>query len=161
MPLAVVAGMAMLLGSLATQMAMHKSRLRHGAALLQRRVEDHLASAAHHLVARVVAGHPCLLEHGLEQWAAAEGCGDATAHEALRDGVEAPLPYRLTHWQPISAGVAAPATTSSLELELAEPRAAGAEPWRAVFLLDLHHPPGGGPPRVVALRELGLRGVAP
>jgi len=153
-----MAGLLLLLSSLAAQTAVHQSRLRHGASLQQRRAEDRLVSAAHHLVGRVAAGHGCLLALALEQWSEApEGCADAVAREGLRNGSGAPLPYRLIQWRPLLPAAAA-GSAGSLELLLEEP---GAAPWRAAFLLDLQVEPGAGPPRVTALRELGLRGMQP
>jgi hypothetical protein len=164
LPLAVLAGLVLLLGSLASQTAVHQSRLRHSAALQQRHVEDRLASAAHQLVGRVAAGHGCLLALPLEQWAsAADGCADADAREALRNGT-APVPYRLIQWRPLPSADAAPGASGSLELQLAEPEGPSGPSWRAAFLLELHQPsgpPGVGLPQVGALRELGLRGVKP
>jgi hypothetical protein len=168
LPLAVLAGLVLLLGSLAAQTAVHQSRLRHSAALRQRHVEDRLASAAHHLVGRVAAGHGCLLALPLEQWpSAADGCADGAARDALRNGIGAPVPYRLIQWRPLPPADPAPAAAGapgSLELQLAEPAGASGPSWRAAFLLELHQPSGlprVGPRQVGAMRELGLRGVEP
>lgn len=159
LPLALLAGLLMLLASLAAQTAVHQSRLRHGASLVQRHAEDRLVSAAHHLVGRVAAGHACLLALALEQWpAAANGCADSAAREGLRSGSGAPVPYRLIQWRPQPPAEQAAGSAGSLELLLEEP---GAEPWRAAFLLELRPVAGAGPPRVGALRELGLRGMEP
>ncbi|MFM7733033.1 MAG: hypothetical protein ACKO6F_06160 [Cyanobium sp.] len=170
LPLAVMAGLVLMLGSLTAQTAVHQSRLRHSAALQQRRVEDRLASAAHHLVGLVAAGHACLLELSLEQWpSAADGCADGPAREALRNGTAAPVPYRLIQWRPLPPAGDEPGAAGSLELQLAEPQGPDGPPWRAAFLVELHQPSGPpplgpprvGPPLVGALRELGLRGVEP
>ncbi len=153
LPLAIAAALVLLLASLATQSALHQARLRNAAALGERALEDALASAAHRLVAQVVARHPCLLALPLEHWPHAGGvCADALQQAALREGQVAALPYRLLAWQPTSA--AEPALPS-LHLELASRAAAPARP--AAFALDLH----GQPPQVRGLRELGLRGTRP
>lgn len=159
LPLAVLAGLLLLLASLAAQTAVHQSRLRHSASLVQRRAEDRLVSAAHHLVGRVAAGHGCLLALALEQWpAAADGCADSSAREGLRIGSGAPVHYRLIQWRPLPDAEQAAGSAGSLELLLEEP---GAQPWRAAFLLQLRAAAGAGPLRVGALRELGLRGMEP
>jgi len=155
LPLAIAAALVLLLASLASQSALHQARLRNAAALGERQLEDGLASAAHGLVAQVVARYPCLLTLPLEHWPqAGSACADAVQQAALREGQVAALPYRLLSWQ------LAPATEPalpSLHLELASLSTAGAPGGRAVFALDLH----GDPPRVRGLRELGLRGTRP
>ena len=154
-----LAGLLLLLASLTAQTAVHQSRLRHSASLVQRRAEDRLVSAAHHLVGRVAAGHGCLLALPLEQWpAAAAGCADAAAREDLRNGSGAPVLYRLIQWRPLPPAGQAAEPAGSLELLLEEP---GEKPWRAAFLLELRAAAGAAAPRVAALRELGLRGMVP
>lgn len=164
LPLAVVGALILLLGSLAAQSALHQSRLRHASALGQRRLEDALASAAHQLVGRLVANHPCLLTLPLATWSGlGSACADAAAQEWLRQGEVPALAYRLEAWEPAAAAPGALAGegraggSERIVLELSRRSGSGHPPWRAAFALDVE----GDPPRVLALRELGLRGVRP
>jgi hypothetical protein len=153
--LALVGAMVLLLGCLAAQSSLHQIRLSTAAANEQRRVEDGLASAAHQLVDEVVRRHACLLSLPLQDWAEQGSCAGSLQQASLRQGSVAALAYGLMLWRPMPA--ASPAEPWRLELELVR-RQAGREPaWRAAFALDLH----GDPPRVLALREFGLRGVRP
>jgi hypothetical protein len=155
LPLAIAAALVVLLASLASQSALHQARLRNAAALAERQLEDGLASAAHQLVAQMVARHPCLLALPLEHWPhVGSACADAAQQAALREGQVATLAYRLLAWQP---AVAAEPAHPSVHLELVSRSTAGAPAGRAAFALDLH----GKPPRVRGLRELGLRGTRP
>ncbi|MFN9618795.1 MAG: hypothetical protein ACK55X_03650 [Synechococcaceae cyanobacterium] len=153
--LALMGAMVLLLGCLAAQSSLHQVRLSTAAANEQRRVEDALASAAHQLVDRVVRRHGCLLLLPLQDWAQKGSCADPLQQASLRQGSGAALDYGLLHWRPVPAG--SPVEPRRLELELVR-RPAGRHPsWRAAFALDLQ----GDPPRVLALREFGLRGVQP
>ena len=164
LPVAVVGALILLLGSLAAQSALHQSRLRHASALGQRRLEDALASAAHQLVGRLVAHHPCLLTLPLAAWpASGSTCADAAAQGRLRLGEVPALAYRLEAWEPaaaapgVLAGEGRAGGSERIVLELSRRSGSGHPPWRAAFALDVE----GDPPRVLALRELGLRGVRP
>lgn len=161
LPVAVVGALILLLGSLAAQSALHQSRLRHASALGQRRLEDALASAAHQLVGRLVAHHPCLLTLPLAAWpASGSTCADAAAQGRLRLGEVPALAYRLEGWEPAAAAgapVAGDGRAGRIVLELSRRSGSGHPPWRAAFALDVQ----GDPPQVLALRELGLRGVRP
>jgi len=162
LPVAVVGALILLLGSLAAQSALHQSRLRHASALGQRRLEDALASAAHQLVGRLVAHHPCLLTLPLAAWpASGSTCADAAAQEWLRQGEVPALAYRLEGWEPAAgapvAGDGRPGRIERIVLELSRRSGSGHPPWRAAFALDVQR----DPPQVLALRELGLRGVRP
>jgi hypothetical protein len=155
LPLAIAAALVVLLTSLASQSALHQARLRNAAALDDRQLEDGLASAAHRLVAQMVARHPCLLALPLEHWSqSGSACADAAQQAALREGQVAARAYRLLAWQP--AVVAEPALPS-VHLELVSRSTGGESAARAAFALDLQ----GQPPRVLGLRELGLRGTRP
>ena len=162
LPVAVVGALILLLGSLAAQSALHQSRLRHASALGQRRLEDALASAAHQLVGRLVEHHPCLLTLPLAAWpASGSTCADAAAQGRLLQGEVPALAYRLEGWEPAAgAPVAGDGRAGRIErivLELSRRSGSGHPPWRAAFALDVQ----GDPPQVLALRELGLRGVRP
>jgi hypothetical protein len=153
--LALVGAMVLLLGCLAAQSSLHQVRLSTAAANEQRRVEDALASAAHQLVDQVVRRHGCLLLLPLQDWAEQGSCADPLQQASLREGSGPALDYGLLLWRPVSVG--SPAEPRRLELELVR-RPSGRHPsWRAAFALDLQ----GDPPRVLALREFGLRGVRP
>jgi len=155
LPVVLVGALIVLLGSLATQSTLHQARLRHASALGQRRLEDALASAAHQLVGRLVAHHPCLLTLPLAAWSGpGSACADGPAQEGLRQAEVLALAYRLEGWEPAAA---ADGRVARVNLELSRRSGAGDPPWRAAFALDLQ----GDPPRVLALRELGLRGVRP
>jgi hypothetical protein len=155
LPLAVAAALVLLLASLASQSALHQARLRNAAALAERQLEDGLASAAHQVVARVVAHHPCLLTLPLDHWPqAGAACANSTQQQDLREGEIPSRPYRLLAWQPAAA---AESTPGRVHMELVHRSAAEAPAWRAAFALDLL----AAPLRVGALRELGLRGVQP
>ena len=146
-----------MLGSLAAQTTLHQARLRHASAISQRRLEDAMASAAHHLVGRLVAYHPCLLSLPLAAWSGLGlSCADSSSQAWLRQAELPGLAYQLEAWQPVVASAAA-GGVARIDLELSRRRGSGQPPWRAAFALDLE----GDPLRVVALRELGLRGVRP
>lgn len=150
----------LLLGSLAAQSALHQSRLRHASARDQRQQEDALASAAHQLVGRLVAHHPCLLALPLASWQGpGQACADAAAQDWLRQGQLPELAYRLETWVPVALPDAAaePGRLGRIDLALSGRGGGGQRAWRAAFALDVQ----GDPPRVLALRELGLRGVRP
>lgn len=160
LPLALVGALVLVLGSLAAQSALHQSRLRHASALGQRHQEDALASAAHRLAGRLMAHHACLLALPLPAWAEmGQVCADATAQARLRQGEGAALAYRLESWEPVALPAAAggAARLGRIELELSRRSGPGQAPWRAAFALDVQE----DPPRLLALRELGLRGVRP
>jgi hypothetical protein len=155
LPVVLVGAFMVLLGSLATQSTLHQARLRHASALGQRRLEDALASAAHQLVGRLVAHHPCLLTLPLAAWPGpGRACADAPAQEGLRQADVPALAYRLEGWQPAAAP---DGRVARIDLEISRRVDAGDPPWRAAFALDVQ----GDPPQVLALRELGLRGVRP
>jgi hypothetical protein len=147
--------MVLLLGCLAAQSSLHQIRLATAAANEQRRVEDGLASAAHQLVDEVVRRHGCLLSLPLHDWPGQGVCADSAQQAGLRQGSVPALAYGLQVWRPVPA--VSPTEPRRLELELIRRDSGGAPPWRAAFALDL----GGDPPRVLALREFGLRGVQP
>lgn len=153
--LALVGAMALLLGCLSIQSSLHQIRLSTAAANEQRRVEDALASAAHQLVDAVVRRHGCLLELPLQDWPQQGSCADPLQQASLRQGSGVEPAYGLLLWRPVPA--ASPTQPRRLELELVRRDAGREPPWRAAFALDLQ----GDPPRVLALRELGLRGVRP
>lgn len=155
--LALMGAMVLLLGCLAAQSSLHQIRLSTAAAHEQRRVEDALASAAHQLVDLVVRRHACLLSLPLQDWPQQGSCADPLQQASLRQGSVAALAYGLLLWRPLPA--LSPEEPKRLELELALVRRDGGRepPWRAAFALDLD----GDPPRVLALREFGLRGVRP
>ncbi|MEB3170484.1 MAG: hypothetical protein VKK43_03835 [Synechococcaceae cyanobacterium] len=158
--MALVGALMLLLGSLAAQSALHQSRLRHASALTQRQQEDALASAAHHVVARLVAHHPCLLGLPLASWQGPGlACADAEAQARLQQGQVPDLAYRLETWEPVALPDGAPqqGRFGRIDLTLSGRGAQGPLAWRAAFALDVQ----GDPPRVLALRELGLRGVRP
>lgn len=155
LPVVLVGALIVLLGSLATQSTWHQARLRHASALGQRRLEDALASAAHQLVGRLVAHHPCLLTLPLAAWSGpGRACADAPAQEDLRRADVPALAYQLEGWEPAASP---DGRVARIDLELSRRGGAGDPPWRAAFALDVQ----GDPPRVLALRELGLRGVRP
>jgi hypothetical protein len=153
--LALVGAMVLLLGCLAAQSSLHQVRLNTAAANEQRRVEDGLASAAHQLVDQVVRRHSCLLLLPLQDWAEQGRCADPLQQANLRQGYGPALDYGIVIWRPVPAG--SPAEPRRLELELVRRPAGHQSSWRAAFALDVQ----GDPPRVLALREFGLRGVQP
>lgn len=107
-----------------------------------------------------MAHHACLLALPLPAWAEmGQVCADATAQARLRQGEGAALAYRLESWEPVALPAAAggAARLGRIELELSRRSGPGQAPWRAAFALDVQE----DPPRLLALRELGLRGVRP
>ena len=155
LPLSSTAALMLLLSSLSLQTASLQARRQLLLQVQQRQQHDLLASAAHQLVDRVVRRHDCLLLLPLQDWAQKGSCADPLQQASLRQGSGPALDYGLLHWRPVPAG--SPLEPRRLELELVRWPAGRHPSWRAAFALDLQ----GDPPRVLALREFGLRGVQP
>ncbi len=149
LPLSAAASLLLLLSGVSLQAAALQARSQVRAGQRLRQAEDQLMSAAQHYVAeRFKAGSSGL---------AGQPAGAAPAE----------LRYRLVafegpHWQPTldAEGQQRGEATFSLELVPTQP-ASGSQ--RAAFALELARsvgPQGAGPQRLLALRELGLRGRA-
>jgi len=165
LPLAMLGCFTLLLGSLSVQTVALEARLEQGASRRQRLAEDLLASAAQRLVGELNGHHRCLLALPLERWSeAGAGCAGAGVQTALRRGNVLGADYQLLAWQPLASGAGA-----DLLLELEPPAvvqgavqgAAQPGPRRAAFRVAMVAAEEGAPPRVVDLREQGLRGVTP
>jgi hypothetical protein len=156
LPLAVAAALLLILASLGLQTVLVQARLRNGAELEQRRLEDGLAAAAQQVVARVATRHSCLLTLPLQQWPrSGVDCADLDEQLALLEGEILSTAYRLQAWAPSQPEP--DSSSRQVDLEIVRRPGAGQSAWRAAFALDLH----GDPPQVRRLRELGLRGVQP
>jgi len=160
LPLALMGGFGLLLGSLALQSVGLAARQQTAVMLRLRQAEDRLASAAHRLVDTISRRHGCLLALPLASWpTAGSACAGPADLVQLLDSQGPEGRLRLIDWQPGPPG-AGGELEAELLLEAEAPAGSvplGDPPRRAAFALNLL----GQPPRAVDLRGLGLRGVTP
>lgn len=153
LPLAVAGALLLLLSSSSLQMLAlhHRTQLARQQQRLQ--IEDTLASAAHQQVARLTGQGACLLGVNQTRWPeAAAGCAlSAEALATLQQGQVGAETYRVAAYRPL--GGEPQATGAELELQLS-----GSHRWRAGYRLSLA-PAGPAGLQVIAMQELGLRGV--
>lgn len=117
-------------------------------------------TAAQQLAGRLQRRHRCLLALDAPAWAAA-GCVTASELAALRQGQVAHQPWRLLGYtsepgvepSPEAGGLGHDGR-GQLLLQLGDQAA-------AAFVLHWRRPLPDGPPRLLAVRELGLRQVQP
>lgn len=152
LPLAVAGAMLLLLSSSSLQMLALHNRTQLARQHRRLQIEDTLASAAHQQIARLAEHGSCLLGLDQAQWsAAAADCAlSAEALATLQQGQVGADTYRVATYRPL--GGEAQATSAELELQLV-----GSLSWRASYRLSLA--PAAAGLRVIAVRELGLRGV--
>jgi len=160
LPLALMGGFGLLLGSLALQSVGLAARQQSAVMLRLRQAEDRLSSAAHRLVATISQRHACLLALPLANWpTAGSACAGPAELALLQDSPGPEGRVKLIDWQPAAPG-ADGAVETELLLEVEAPAGAvplGEPPRRAAFALSL----AGQPPRPADLWMLGLRGVTP
>lgn len=154
LPMALVAALVLLLGSLSLQTAGLAERRRTFGAWSLHQAEDLLVSAAQQLVGTIQLHHPCLAGVALTSWAASAGaCATFAEQQNLQQLVVFGQSVRLLSWEPVVGADGNPRVDLLLELQ---PR--GAQPARgAAFSVALE----GTPPRARDLQLLGLRGVGP
>ena len=153
LPVAVTGAMVLLLSSGSLQMLALQSRTQLARQQRRLQIEDTLASAAHQQVARLATRGPCLLGVDQSQWAAAAPACPLSAEElqSLQQGQIGAETYRIAAYRPL--GSDPQATSAELEMQLVGPHA-----WRASYRLSLA-PAGSAGLQVIAVQELGLRGV--
>ena len=145
LPLSATASLLLVLSSLSLQAASLQARSQVQAGQRLRQAEDALMSAAQHLVA--VVGPPL-------------ANGDSVGHT----GQVGSVAYRLVQWDaplwPTTTGVDGLQRSQAMATLELLPTAEQPRPLRAAFVLELARPaaPAAGVVRVLALRELGLRG---
>jgi hypothetical protein len=153
LPIALLASLMLMLGSLSLQTVSLQERLRLAGLLRQRQAEDQLVSAAQQLVAGLNSQQACLLSLPLEHWAA-PGLACAGAAMPLAPPAQAG-PARLLQWRP---------GPDAAELLLELPAGGERQPARrGAFRVALAPRPGPAGPQLQAvdLRWQGLRGVTP
>lgn len=154
LPIALLASLMLMLGSLSLQTVSLQERLRLAGLLRARQAEDLLVSAAQRLLAGLNSHQACLLSLPLEHWAAPGlACAGAAAPP--------PLPVlagaaRLVQWRP-----GPDAAELLLELPAAGARAPARRGAFRVALAPRPGPGGVAQLQAVDLRWQGLRGVTP
>ena len=118
-------------------------------------------TAAQQLAGRLQRRHACLLLQHHQHWGAA-GCATAAELAALRQGEVEGQPWQLLDYAPAAAPPPPPPSGWQGETN----RGRGELLLRrgdhtAAFALHWRQPAGGGPPQLLGLSELGLRGPRP
>ena len=160
LPLAWSVSLLLLLSSLSLQALALQAGSLQAVQQRRRQQEDQLMTAAQQLAGRLQRQHACLVLQADRDWATA-GCATAAELADLRRGEVEGQPWQLLRYSP---GLAASHPPSGWEGQ--ESRGRGELLLRqgqqaAAFALLWHRPGGDGPPRLLGLRDLGLREPRP